>query len=126
MGALDILLASLSEYIRAEADHSAGQIELSILTEAKKRFAKSLNEYVDHRVEASISRRRSQKSQQRIELAESINAAMKSTKMSVQTMRALNSAPPPPDGSDPEAVKEWQKRYEEWYNKAREEGLKVP
>jgi hypothetical protein len=123
---VDILLASLSEYIKAEADHSSGHAEQSVVNEAKKRFAQSLNEYVDYRIEASLTRRRSSKSQERIALADTINATMKSTKMSVQSMRALNSAPPPPDTNDPEAIKEWYERYAEWYEGSRGNGLKIP
>ena len=123
--AAETLLASLAEFIALERDFAAGQAGKNDLDQVKKRLSQALMEYVDHRVEASITRRRSQKSQQRIELADTINTAMKSTAASVKSIRALNSAPPPPAKNDAEAMKKWQADYQKWYDTMREEGTNI-
>jgi hypothetical protein len=123
--AAETLLASLAEFIALERDYSAGQAQKPELDAVKKRLAQAINEYVDHRVEASITRRRSQKSEQRIALADTINSAMKSTAASVKSIHALNSAPPPPANNDPEAMKKWWADYKEWYERVREEGVGI-
>ena len=123
---VDIILASLVEYLNANSEHKSGNIEYSEVIEARKRFSQSFNEYVDHRVQAGITKRRSQQSQQRIDLAQTINSAMKGTQMKFSTIRALSSAPPPPTSKKPEDLKKWQEEYDKWYNDERAKGLDIP
>jgi hypothetical protein len=123
--AADTLLASLAEFIAIERDYAAGQAEKSEYDLVRKRLSQALMEYIDHRVEASITRRRSHKSEQRIALADTINSAMKSTAATVKSLRALSTAPPPPSSNDPEAMEKWKKAYEEWYSHDREEGVNI-
>ena len=123
---IDILLASLIEYINTKTEHVRGGVEAEHVVESKKRFAAALNEFVDNRVAAHLEERRRTQSQERISIADSINSAMKSTAVSVKSIAALNSAPsPPPDPEDKDAFDKWVKNYDEWYQCNRKKGMQI-
>ena len=121
---IDVLLASLTEYINLKHDHIKGQAEVEHVVNAKKRFAQSLNEYVDSRLFIHFEQRRKHMSQERLKIADSINSSMQNAATSIKSIAALNSAPTPPkDMSDHKAVEKWMKSYNDWYDNQRKKGL---
>lgn len=123
---VDILLASLSEFWQAKTDHVNGQETVESVVEARRRVAEALNNYIDFRVNAILDDRRRTVSHDRINIAESINSAMKSTASSVRSMAALNAAPIPPENpNDAAAMKKWADAYKEWYSTQRKRGISV-
>ena len=122
---IDILLATLIEYINAKQEMSVGQAEEADVQEAKKRFSTALNEYVDWRIKGALEQRRSHLSQEMVAVAETVNSTVKDGAMTVKAMAALNSAPPPPPENDPEALKKWWENYRAWYEEARKKGMTI-
>jgi hypothetical protein len=121
---IDILLASLVEYITMKRDHIGGQVEIEHVVEAKKRFAQSLDEYIDGRISKRFETHRRHQSQQRLKIADTINSSMQSASKNIKSLSALNSAPTPPsDSSDKEAMKKWMEAYSAWYEDSRKKGL---
>ena len=123
---IDIFLAAMREYFSAKSDFESGNAERRQVDEAKRRVAAYLNQYVDSRIQLALEYRRRKQSSDRIQLADTINSAMKSTASTFKSMNALNTAPPPPlDHEDPEKMEEWRKKYAEWYENTRKNGLKL-
>ncbi len=122
----DILLASLTDFLTVSEEHLKDLATSEDLIEAKKRFYDALNQYIDFRVSATLEERRRTVSQDRINIAESIDSALKSTASSVRAITALNSAPAPPmHVDDKEAMKKWKEAYQEWYDSKRKRGISV-
>ena len=122
----DVLLASLTDFLSVKSDHVEGLATAEDLADAKKRCYEALNQYIDFRVNATLEERRRSVSHERINIAESIDSAMKSTASSVRAISALNSAPAPPMYiDDKEAMKKWKEAYEEWYEDKRKRGISI-
>ncbi len=120
---INVLLAALTEVLEIQKDHSTGNADSNDVRESKKRFAKALGDLIDLRVQAVLEERRRSVSQERIQAADSINLAVKSTASTIKTMVALSSAPPPPDNF--EDIEKWKQAYREWYETKRRDGMTI-
>lgn len=133
---VNVLLASLEEYLLSKKDFLNGQQTQENLELAKKNFSKSLNEYLDSKADGIIAERKRVSSSTAIRVADVLASAFDGTNMAVI---ALNNAPAPlkfenENGDNIQLVdwlemvkkcREWMKVYkEDWYNKIRKEGLK--
>ena len=123
---INVLLATLMEVLDIQHDHATGNADSVAVLEAKKRFAHALYELIDNRVQIALDLRRRHLSQERIAVADSINANLKSTASTIKSISALNSAPPPPKNpNDTKAMEMWLKAYDEWYNVRRTAGITI-
>lgn len=123
---INILITTLLELLDLHKEVSTGQADIDSYNESKKRFSKAFNEYLDYRNQSFYDDRRSKISQDRIQMADSINSSIKSTAASVRSITALNSAPPPPsDPNDKEAMTHWLKEYQDWYENQRNSGITI-
>lgn len=123
---INVLLATITEVIHAQQDHATGNVEKKDVVEAKKRFARALNEVIDYRIDLAMEDRRRKMSHDRIATADSINAGVKSMATNIKSLSALNSAPPPPENiTDPDALQKWRDNYAEWYNNKRKSGITI-
>lgn len=122
---INVLITTLTEVLSAQKDYSTGNSEAKDVDDAKKRFAQSLHEYIDYRIQKAFDIRRKHQSQDRIKVADSINSSVKSTASTIRSISALNSAPPPPDLSDPEGLEKWKEIYEKWYETKRKDGINI-
>jgi exopolysaccharide biosynthesis predicted pyruvyltransferase EpsI len=122
---IDIFLSTLNELLEVQKDHKTGQADDDSVLLAKKRFIQALNDYIDFRVNASMERRRKHMSESRIALADDLHAQVSSTASAIKSISALNSAPPPPKEPKEEAIKEWLKEYNEWYDNKRANGMTI-
>jgi hypothetical protein len=120
---INILLAALTEVLEIQKDHTTGNADIDSVLESKKRFAQALGDFIDYRVQSAFEERRKYQSQERIQVADSINLAVKSTASTIKTMVALNSAPPPPENI--EDMEKWRKVYREWYETKRQNGMTI-
>lgn len=122
---IEIIISALTELLEIQKDYTSGNAEEQYLLESKKRFANSLNEFIDYRVGVVLDKRRSAISQDRLSLADSINVAVQSTASTIKTLSALQSAPPPiKDGND-EELKIWVEEYNNWYVNNRKKGMTI-
>lgn len=122
---IEIIISALTELLEIQKDYTSGNAEEQFLLESKKRFANSLNEFIDYRVGVVLDKRRSAISQDRLSLADSINVAVQSTASTIKTLSALQSAPPPiKDGND-EELKIWVEEYNNWYVNNRKKGMTI-
>jgi small-conductance mechanosensitive channel len=122
---IEIIISALTELLEIQKDYNSGNAEEQFLLESKKRFANSLNEFIDYRVGVVLDKRRSAISQDRLSLADSINVAVQSTASTIKTLSALQSAPPPiKDGND-EELKIWVEEYNNWYVNNRKKGMTI-
>jgi hypothetical protein len=123
---IDVFLAALREYLSAKKDYETGQAEQRLVDDARRRVAAYLNQYIDSRIYLALEQRRRKQSSDRIQLADTINSAMKSTASTFKSMKALSTAPPPPnDPTDKQKMDEWQKSYAEWYENTRKNGMTI-
>jgi len=124
---LNVLVAALMEVVDTSNDLKTGNVEAGELTAAKKRFFSALNEFVDYRVKVAMDQRRRNISQERIAVADSINAAVKSTASTIKSISALNSAPAPfpPADATKEEIEIWFAAYKDWYENKRREGITI-
>lgn len=123
---INVLFATLMEVIQAQKDHSTGNADEKDVMESKKRFAQALHELIDYRIELAMEKRRRMISHERIAVADSINAGVKSLATNIKGIAALNSAPPPPqDIDDHDAMENWREVYTEWYERKRKEGITI-
>ena len=123
---IKVLLATLMEFIEAQKDHAAGQADTQAVLDATKRFNQALNELIDYRISLAFEDRRRSLSQERIIIADSINAGIKNMAANIKSISALNSAPPPPHNlDDKDSLKRWQEIYEEWYETKRKKGISI-
>jgi hypothetical protein len=123
---INVLIASLTELLVLEQDFKNGHADIEDVNEAKKRFISALHAIIDYRVNLANDERRKHLSQERIAIADTINASLQSTATTVRTIAALNSAPPPPnDPSNRDEIKRWVEEYNRWYDNQREKGMKI-
>lgn len=122
---MNVLLATLLEFLDINKDFVTGNADELEVSESKKRFFQALIDVVDYRIQLALEERRKSLSQERIAVADSINASIKSTASTIKSISALNSAPPPPTSNDPEAMKRWIEAYDQWYNTKRKEGISI-
>jgi hypothetical protein len=122
---IELIISALTELLQIQKDYTSGNAEEQFLLESRKRFANSLNEFIDYRVGVVLDKRRSAISQDRLSLADSINVAVQSTASTIKTLSALQSAPPPiKDGND-EELKIWVEEYNNWYVNNRKKGMTI-
>ena len=126
---IDIMISALEEYLLAKKDYVAGCGEEAALVSAKKRFAASLNDYIDWRTDGVLEERRKRISTERsINIADILTSNMKEVS---DAITALNSAPtPPPSYSVDEWIKAgnhklWFEAYRKWYEIERKNGIKI-
>lgn len=123
---MNILIATLIDVIDAQQNYSTGNAEASSVTEAKERFSKALEEFVEMKIRASFDRRRTNASQEMLAVAGSIDSNIRSTASTIRGLAALNSAPIPPDDvNDPDELKKWKINYKAWYENNRKDGMKM-
>jgi hypothetical protein len=120
---INVLLASLIEFLEIQKDHSTGNADMNDVHESEKRFAQALDNLIDYRVQTALDERRKYQSQERISAADSINLAVKSTASTIKTLAVLNSAPPLPENV--EDMEKWRAGYREWYETKRREGMTI-
>lgn len=148
---IERLLASLEEYLTIKHELASGKLEeaseadTDVLSEAKKRFAKAFNEYIDFRTDAVIEDHE-QEVKRRVSTERSVYLADILTNASTMppppdsdeepsrkltlvhpAVIALNCAPMPPRDVD-ELIKtgdirHWLDAYKRWYKKERKRGL---
>lgn len=122
---INVLLATLTEFLEAQKDLVTGNAEADSVREAKKRFSKALCDLIDYRISLAMEERRKSLSQERIATADSINLAVKSTASTIKGLTALNSAPPPPENHTEEEMERWKEAYAEWYRTKRKDGMSI-
>lgn len=119
------ILASLEEYLSLKHDVDTGCADEDALRAAKKRFAESLNQYVDWRADSVIAEHKKKISS---EHSGSMNALGIGIKHSNIAIAALNSAPTPPKDIEfmlsSGKIREWMKAYKKWYDNERKKGSK--
>ena len=121
-----ILLTTLLDMIKLQSEQEHGNVEIEVVNEAKKRFAQAMDSYIEYRTHIYMEDRRKKQSKDRITMADSLNSTMKSTAVSIKSLSALSSAPPPPEvGAPVEEFEKWIEEYRNWYNICREAGLNV-
>lgn len=72
---INVLLATLVEYLTTQMDHSTGNADSMEVLETKKHFGQALNELIDYRIQCALEERRRHQSQERLAAADSINMA---------------------------------------------------
>lgn len=120
MSSVERILAAFEEYLdlkRSLTASSVPQDTLPLISEAKKRAALALNEFVDARSEKYHAEqvRRKSSDTSRIEI-NSPNDSMEITWNEVAVLLdALNCPPKPLDENDSGAIINWMKVYSNWY-----------
>jgi hypothetical protein len=126
---VNILLTSLEEYLALKKDFLNGCGDKKTLNEAKKRFARALNEYIDWRTDGVLEDRRKRITNTNISVADLMtsNAEMSN----LDSIVALNGAPTPPSKEITKTItdqrlKDWLTVYNNWYHTQRIKGIKSP
>ena len=120
---ISILLASLEEYLEVKKDFSTGCACEDDMANARKRFAESLNKYIDWRTDGVLEERRKRiNTGDSIKIAEVLSSSFESK---AEAIGALNTAPnPPKEGFSSEEFDRWVKTYREWYSVNRKRAIK--
>lgn len=123
------MISALEEYLIAKKDYVSGCGEEDAVTGAKKRFAASLNDYIDFRTDGVLEeRRRKISTEKSVHIADILTSNMKEVS---EAITALNSAPNPPPAYDLEDWinagnhKIWFEAYRKWYEIDRRAGIKI-
>lgn len=104
---IDVLIASLIDAIKARNDLYTGNSDLQDVKDTSIRLDLALIKYIDSRIEENLNGRKRSKTPD---------------KVSVCSIIALNSAPPPleeVDLDDHNFVREWFVQYKHWYETKR-------
>lgn len=118
-----ILFTSLVECFELHKDHINGQVDEDHVNEALKRFFLSLNEYVDLRIKSAFEERRKQIGKDKVLLAEELNYTVSDTLKSISSIRALASAPPPPENT--KEIEMFVREYNSWYDQERAKEFEI-
>jgi len=113
----ELLLSALDEYLISHKDLSTGNIDLREFQLAKKRFSRTLEQYIEQKVlDSHYSSARKRDTSEFVGVIESVAEVMKS---SYDALLVLHTAPPPPsnltewlDGGN---KREWMAQYKKWY-----------
>jgi hypothetical protein len=122
---MNVLLATLLEFLDLNKDFVTGNADEVEVSESKKRFFQALIDVIDYRVQIAMEERRRALSQERIAVADSINSSIKSTASTIKSITALNSAPPPPTTANSDDMQKWLEEYDKWYNTKRKDGVSI-
>lgn len=125
---IDLILASLEEYLISKGYSSSEESNPDEVKEAKARVAKSLHQFVEYRITHAMDVRRKSLSAERIKIADTMNTNLKDMATSVKSLTALNSAPAPlkpEEMNNKKDVEVWMKAYSEWFKNDRSNGMKI-
>jgi hypothetical protein len=123
---VDLFLHAIIEFADLKKDYLSGNVSGDELKASSERVSQLLTDIVDERIEEKFEQRRRHQSQERIQIADSINATMKHTTATIRSISALNSAPPPPPNqTDANAMKLWREQYDDWYQNMRKKAMEM-